>query len=80
MAAVIVGAFAIFRGRAHGTELPAAADALAYAVGFLVGTGLLRLAGITLGLATKWEAGKVAVRAIGGAIAVAGLAFLTGYA
>jgi urease accessory protein len=80
IAAIIVGAFAIFHGHAHGTELPAAADAIAYAVGFVTGTGLLHLAGITFGLATKWQAGKMAVRAAGGAIAVAGLAFLTGYA
>ena len=80
VAAIVVGAFAIFHGHAHGTELPAAADAVAYAAGFVVGTGLLHLAGIALGLTTKWEPGKVAVRATGGAIAVAGLAFLTGIA
>ncbi|WP_353646088.1 HupE/UreJ family protein [Mesorhizobium sp. WSM2239] len=80
VAAIIVGAFAIFHGHAHGTELPAAADAVAYAVGFVIGTGLLHLAGITFGLASKWEGGRVAVRAAGGAIAVTGLAFLTGFA
>jgi urease accessory protein len=80
VAAIIVGAFAIFHGHAHGTELPVAADALAYAVGFVIGTGLLHLIGITLGLATRWETGKVALRAAGGAIAIAGMAFLTGMA
>lgn len=80
VAAIIVGAFAIFHGHAHGTELPAATDAVAFAAGFVVGTGLLHLAGIALGLTTKWEPGKIAVRATGGAIAVAGLAFLTGFA
>ncbi|MBW8640176.1 HupE/UreJ family protein [Hoeflea sp. WL0058] len=80
VAAIIVGAFAIFHGHAHGTELPVAADAVSYAVGFVIGTGLLHLAGIALGMTTRWEAGKVAVRAAGGAIAVAGLAFLTGVA
>lgn len=80
VAAIVVGAFAIFHGHAHGTELPVAADALAYAVGFVVGTGLLHVIGISFGLATRWEAGKVAVKAAGGAIAIAGLAFLTGFA
>lgn len=80
IAAIIVGAFAIFHGHAHGTELPVAADAISYAVGFVTGTGLLHLAGIALGMTTRWETGKVAVRAAGGAIAVAGLAFLTGVA
>ncbi len=80
VAGVIVAAFAIFHGHAHGTELPAAADAVAYAAGFVVGTGLLHVIGITLGLATRWEAGRIAVRVAGGIIAVAGLAFLTGVA
>lgn len=80
MAVIVVGFFAVFHGHAHGTELPAAADALAYSVGFVVGTGLLHCAGIAIGTATRWEAGKVAVRATGGAIAVAGIAFLTGAA
>ena len=34
IAGVIVGVFAIFHGHAHGTELPHAANALTYAVGF----------------------------------------------
>lgn len=80
VAAVVVGGLAIFHGHAHGTELPAAADAVAYAAGFVIGTGLLHLAGIMLGLATRWDAGNVAVRAAGGAIAVAGMAFLAGFA
>ena len=77
VAAVIVGAFAIFHGHAHGTELPAASSALAYAVGFVISTGLLHLSGIGLGLLTRWEWGMPLVRVAGGVIAVAGLAFLS---
>jgi len=80
IAALIVGAFAIFHGHAHGTELPEAADALAYAIGFVVGTGLLHLIGIAFGLLSQWDWGRLAVRTAGGAIAVAGMAFLTGAA
>ena len=80
VAAAVVGAFAIFHGHAHGTELPAATDALGYAIGFVVGTGLLHLVGIALGLPAHWSAGRTLVRALGGAIAVAGVAFLTGAA
>jgi len=80
VAAIIVGAFAIFHGHAHGTELPIAADAMAYAVGFVLGTGLLHLTGILFGTATRWNTGRIAVRSLGGAIAVAGMAFLTGMA
>ena len=75
-AAAIVGAFAIFHGYAHGAELPAGADAVAYSVGFVVATGLLHLAGIALGLAERWPAGRIGVRGAGAAIACAGLAFL----
>lgn len=77
-AAVIVGAFAIFHGHAHGTELPNAANALAYSIGFVIATGLLHLFGIAFGLLTRWPAGKIAVRAGGGLIALAGVGFLTG--
>ena len=72
--------FAIFHGHAHGTELPAAADAIAYSAGFVIATGLLHLAGISVGLSARWQTGRVAVRTLGGAIAVLGVAFLTGMA
>ena len=78
VAAVIVGAFAIFHGHAHGTELPGAANPLAYSLGFVVSTGLLHLSGIAFGLLVRWPAGKVAVRLGGGLIALAGAGFLTG--
>jgi len=80
IAAVIVGVFAIFHGYAHGAELPAAADALAYAGGFVVGTGMLHAIGIAFGLVSEWNWGKVAVQAAGGVIAVVGMAFLVGVA
>ena len=78
VAAILVGAFAIFHGHAHGTELPAAASPLAYGVGFVVATGLLHLSGIALGLLARWPVGLRAVRVGGGLIACAGLFFLVG--
>jgi urease accessory protein len=78
VAAVIVGAFAIFHGHAHGTELPQAANALAYSLGFVIATGLLHLSGIGLGLLVRWPAGAIAVRVGGAAIALAGVALLAG--
>jgi urease accessory protein len=78
VAALIVGMFAIFHGHAHGTELPAAASIVAYAVGFVVGTGLLHLIGIFFGLTTRWSWGAPAVRTTGAVIALAGVAFLSG--
>lgn len=76
VAAVIVGAFAIFHGHAHGAELPPGADALAYSAGFVITTGLLHLAGIAFGLLARWPVGRLAVRTSGGVIAIAGLMFL----
>jgi urease accessory protein len=78
VAAVLVGAFAIFHGHAHGTELPNAANPLAYSLGFVIATGLLHLSGIAFGLLVRWPMGKFAVQAGGGVIALAGVGFLTG--
>jgi urease accessory protein len=36
VAAVLVGAFAIFLGYAHGAELPIGADAVAFSMGFVI--------------------------------------------
>jgi urease accessory protein len=76
VAAALVGAFAIFHGYAHGAELPPGADAVAYSVGLVVATGLLHLTGIAFGQLARWPAGRMAVRAAGGVIALAGVAFL----
>ncbi len=78
VAGVIVAAFAIFHGHAHGTELPNAANPLSYSVGFVISTGLMHLCGIAFGLLVRWPAGKIAVQAGGGLIALAGVGFLTG--
>jgi urease accessory protein len=78
IAAALVGAFAVFHGYAHGAELPPGTDAVAYSVGFVVATGMLHLTGIAFGLLAHWPAGRVAVRVAGGAIALAGVAFLSG--
>lgn len=45
VAAAIVAAFAIFHGCAHGAEMPEASSAVSYALGFVIATGLLHLAG-----------------------------------
>ena len=74
-AAGVVGVFAVFHGYAHGAELPEAASAISYSLGFVIATGLLHIAGIAFGLLVRWPAGKLAVRAAGGAIALAGVAF-----
>jgi len=78
VAALMVGAFAIFHGYAHGRELPDDANAVAFAAGFVIATGLLHLTGIAFGLLTRWPAGRIAVRAAGGVIALVGVGYLGG--
>ena len=76
VAAVAVGTFALFHGHAHGTELPPGHSALLYSMGFVIGTGCLHGLGIAIGLAHRWPAGRLALRALGACIAIAGVSFL----
>ncbi|MCB1464352.1 MAG: HupE/UreJ family protein [Nitratireductor sp.] len=76
IAALLVGAFAIFHGHAHGAELPHAANPLAYSVGFVIATGLLHLCGIAFGLLAARPLGAAAVRVAGALIAAGGVYFL----
>jgi urease accessory protein len=79
VAALLVGAFAVFHGYAHGVELPVGADAIAFSMGFVIATGMLHVAGIAFGALSRWPAGRIAVRAAGAVIAVIGLGYLTGF-
>jgi len=79
VAAVMVGVFAIFHGYAHGAELPDTANAISYAVGFVVATGSLHAFGILLGVANRWRAGARSLQAGGGLIAACGLYFLVSH-
>jgi urease accessory protein len=80
IAAVLVGAFAIFHGYAHGKELPDGANAVAFSAGVVIATGLLHLTGIAFGLLARWPAGRLAVRAAGCVIALIGVTYFGGYA
>ena len=76
LACVLVGAFGLFHGYAHGQELPTAADPVAYGLGFVLATGVLHLAGILVGLLSERPGGRTTTRLLGGAIAAAGVWFL----
>jgi len=78
VAAVLVGAFGIFHGHAHGTELPDASNPLSYAIGFVLATGLMHIAGIAFGMLAGSPRGRIAVRTAGGLISASGIYFLTG--
>jgi urease accessory protein len=75
-AAALVGAFAIFHGHAHGTELPPGQSGLAYSIGFVIATGGLHAVGIALGIVHRWRAGQAALRVAGIVVALAGVGFL----
>lgn len=78
-AAGFVGLFGLYRGYAHGAEMPADASGLAYGAGFLAATAMLHIAGIGLGLGIAYRASRSATRcaqAGGAAIALAGVALL----
>ena len=76
VAAALVGAFAIFHGHAHGTELPAGQNGLTYSIGFVMATGCLHGVGILIGVVHQWPLGRVALRVAGAAVALAGMTFL----
>ena len=80
-ASALAGLFAVFHGHAHGTEMLAGATGVTYALGFLLATAALHAAGIGLG----YGAGRIgarrqlALQAGGSAMALAGVALLSGY-
>lgn len=76
IAIALVGVFAICHGYAHGAELPASADPIAYSLGFVLATGSLHATGILLGVARRWPFGERLLRGGGALIAGCGVYFL----
>ena len=50
LAMIFVGFFALFHGHAHGTEMPVMAKPVMYALGFVIGTACIHIAGVMIGL------------------------------
>ncbi|TPL57919.1 protein hupE [Mesorhizobium sp. B2-4-2] len=73
----IIGAFALFHGHAHGTEVPENAAGLEYMAGFAVATALLHAVGIAAGLGLGRRF-RVLVRAAGAACTAIGLGLVFG--
>jgi urease accessory protein len=76
VAAFTVGLFGLCHGYAHGYELPAGESGLYYSCGFVLATGLLHCAGITIGLIHRWSAGRRILQVCGAAICLGGCYFL----
>ena len=76
VAVLLVAAFAVFHGYAHGQELPSAADTVGYSVGFVLSTGLLHVVGILIGVMAERVGGLRVIKSLGGMIGLAGAWFL----
>lgn len=70
----IVGLFALFHGYSHGHEMPAAAAAVPFSVGFVMATALLHGLGIAAGLSLQKQ--PRVLRWAGAAIAGSSVCFL----
>jgi len=81
LAMALAGTFAIFHGYAHGAEMPENASGLLFASGFVVATALLHGLGLLLGLGIARlsnTVSKMSMKVGGGAIALVGVALVTG--
>ena len=74
--AALVGLFALFHGHAHGTEMPQAASAALYGLGFVLATAFLHAAGLAFGTVGANGIGRWAVRLGGAGVTAAGLLLL----
>jgi len=77
LGAAIAGLFAFFHGHAHGAEATAA-SLTPYATGFALATAGLHASGIGVGVLVEGCIGRAALRAIGGAQVLGGLALMAG--
>lgn len=73
--AMVVAAFALLHGHAHGSEMPATTSGVAYGAGFALATAALHAAGVLVALGLRRRAiGAVALRVAGAAIGLGGVA------
>ncbi len=81
LAMALAGIFAIFHGYAHGTEMPENTSGLFFASGFVVSTLFLHCLGLSLGLGLARLSNafyQMSLKIGGGAIALAGVALVSG--
>lgn len=77
MAAVVF--FGFFHGYAHGVEIPDIAGPVVYALGFLLGTALIHLAGVLIGeISRRYASGRLVLRLVGAVFVSVGVLFLVG--
>ncbi|WP_442497757.1 HupE/UreJ family protein [Methylobacter sp. sgz302048] len=71
--ASMVGVFALCHGYMHGVEMPSAANAVPYSLGFVLATVLLHVAGMSMGVILRKLSTEKAMRLAGGAITLGGI-------
>lgn len=69
----MVGTFALWHGHAHGAEMPELASGIGYALGFMLATALLHVAGIAFGLGMQSLSRERLTQAAGAGIALCGV-------
>ena len=74
LGAILIAAFALLHGHAHGAELPDGAAAASYAAGFVIATAILHAIGIGVAHIASSTNGRLAVRGAGALVAAAGVA------
>ena len=73
-AMICVGIFAIFHGHAHGTEMPKIVSPAIYALGFLMGTAGIHIAGVLIGVISgRTNKGAEILRFVGAGISGVGV-------
>ena len=71
---IFVSFFGIFHGHAHGVEMPLIINPILYTIGFVLGTAMIHILGVIIGIfATRTERYASFLRYIGAGIAGIGL-------
>ena len=78
LGAVIIGAFALFHGHAHGTEVGDGAGGVEYMAGFAIATAALHAAGIGFAHVAARNSLKPLVRVAGAVCVVIGAGLISG--
>jgi urease accessory protein len=74
---ILVAFFGALHGYAHGVEIPKSVSPALYTLGFLISTSVLHIFGLLIGeIASMQKWLRTGLRVTGGAVTVAGLAFL----
>ena len=71
--AVLIAAFAVLHGHAHGAELPAESAAISYIAGFALATAALHAIGLGIARLARNDWGRSLVRASGAVVALVGV-------